>query len=74
MMIGVAQVMGMKPTLRLFFSGAPACAKASVAAPTGNRLPNAAASVPAPTPRSSARRCTGFGAMARNNARSTKPV
>ena len=31
MMIGVAQVIGMKPTLRSFFSIAPPCANTSVA-------------------------------------------
>ena len=36
MMMGVAQVIGIKPTLRSFFSGAPApCAKTSVAVANG---------------------------------------
>src|SRR6478735_11941524 len=38
MMMGVAQVIGIKPTLRSFFSGAPApCAKTSVAVANGRR-------------------------------------
>ena len=35
MMMGVAQVIGMKPTLRSFFSSAPPWAKASRAAASG---------------------------------------
>jgi hypothetical protein len=35
MMIGVAQVIGMKPTLRSFFSGGPPAANSSVAVLSG---------------------------------------
>ena len=49
MMIGVAQVMGMKPTLRSFFSGAPPWAKASRAVASGNTEAIAAIAVAAPT-------------------------
>ena len=48
MMIGVAQVIGMKPTLRSFFSGAPPWAKASRAAPSGRTEEIAAIAVAAP--------------------------
>ena len=46
MMIGVAHVIGMKPILRLFFSGAPACANASLAVAMGNSAEMAADTVP----------------------------
>ena len=49
MMIGVAQVMGMKPIFRLFFSGAPPWAKASRATPRGSTEEIAAIAVAAPT-------------------------
>jgi hypothetical protein len=50
MMIGVAQVIGMKPTLSFGFSILPApCANASFAAPSGNTLESAASAVLAPT-------------------------
>ena len=50
MMIGVAQVIGMKPTLSFVFSGLPrACAKASLAAPSGKNCEIAASAVQAPT-------------------------
>ena len=49
-MIGVAQVMGIKPTLSLVFSSFPVpCAKASFAAPRGNRAETAASAVAEPT-------------------------
>jgi len=38
MMIGVAQVIGMKPTFRSFFSGVPASANASVTGLDGEEL------------------------------------
>ena len=48
MMSGVAQVIGMKPTLRSFFSSLPlSCAIAS-SAPNGKRLAIAADAVPPP--------------------------
>src|SRR5258705_7517976 len=50
MMIGVAQVMGMKPILRSFFSGGPSLAWARAeAAPIGKTSASIAAAVPAPT-------------------------
>ena len=55
MMMGVAQVMGMNPTLRSFFSGAPAWAKASMAVPSGKNCEIAASAVEAPTARRKAR-------------------
>ena len=48
MMIGVAQVMGMKPTLRSFFSIGPAWANASVAVSSGKNCERAASAVVAP--------------------------
>jgi hypothetical protein len=56
MMIGVAQVIGMKPTLRSFFSGGPASAKASVAVLIGKNCDSAASAVEAPTDLRNARR------------------
>src|SRR5438105_184662 len=50
MMMGVAQVIGMKPILRFFFSSAPEpCAKASPARPSGKNCERAASAVAAPT-------------------------
>src|SRR5882757_4711562 len=56
MMIGVAQVIGMKPTLRSFFSGVPASANASVAVLIGKNCDSAASAVEAPTDFRNARR------------------
>ena len=56
MMMGVAQVMGMKPTLRSFFSGAAAWANTSVAVPSGKNCEMAAIAVDVPTARRNARR------------------
>jgi hypothetical protein len=56
MMIGVPQVIGMKPTLRSFFSSAPPCANTSVAAPSGKNWEIAASAVEAPTDFRKARR------------------
>ncbi len=64
MMMGVAQVMGMKPILRFGFSIAPpagAWASASRAAPSGKKALIAANSVPAPTARSMPRRVASSG-------------
>ena len=44
-MIGVAQVIGMKPTLRSFFSGVPVSANASVAVLIGKNCESAANAV-----------------------------
>jgi hypothetical protein len=55
MMMGVAQVMGMKPTLRSFFSGT-AWANTSVASPSGKNCEMAAMAVDVPTARRNARR------------------
>ncbi len=49
MMIGVAQVIGMKPMLRSFFSIGPPCASTSVAVAIGKTVASAAAAVEAPT-------------------------
>ena len=71
MMIGVAQVMGMKPTFRSFFSGAAAWAKASMAVPSGKNCEIAARAVEAPTARRKARRALSCGMSARTTADST---
>ena len=64
MMSGVAQVMGMKPTLRSFFSSLPfSCAMAS-RAPRGKTLAMAAIAVFAPTARRKRRRSASFGKSA----------
>ena len=67
-MIGVAQVMGMKPTLRSFFSGAAAWAKTSVAMPSGKNCAMAASAVEAPTAARKARRERSSGNSARTTA------
>ena len=56
MMMGVAQVMGMKPTLRSGFSILPPWANTSVAVASGKNCAIAAAAVEAPTARRKARR------------------
>ena len=71
MMIGVAQVIGMKPTLRSFFSGAPAWAKASMAVPSGKNCEIAASAVEAPTARRKVRLVVSSGNRARTTADST---
>ena len=73
MMIGVAQVIGMKPTLRSFFSGAPPCAKTSVAVLSGKNCEIAASAVEAPTDFRNARRAASFGNIARITAEATTP-
>jgi hypothetical protein len=73
MMIGVAQVIGMKPTLRSFFSGAPPCANNSVAVCSGKNCEMAASAVEAPTDFRKARRATSFGNIARITAEATTP-
>lgn len=70
MMIGVAQVIGMKPTLRSFFSGA-AWAKTSVAVASGRMPEIAAIAVEAPTVFRKSRRCASSGKRARITAFST---
>ena len=68
MMIGVAQVIGMNPTLRSRFSGVPvACANTSLAAANGNSEEIAAIAVGVPTADRNARRRRSSG----NNARTT---
>ena len=60
MMIGVAQVIGMKPTFRSFFSGGPALSCASAfATPRGKTEASAAAAVEAPTRATKARPWAG---------------
>ena len=71
MMMGVAQVMGMKPTLRSFFSGAPPWAKASRAVASGNTEEMAAIAVAAPTFFRNSRRWASTGKTARRTAAST---
>ena len=73
MMIGVAQVIGMKPTFRSFFSGAPASAKSSVAVLIGKNCDSAASAVDAPTDFRNARRAASFGNIARMTAEATTP-
>ena len=73
MMIGVAQVIGMKPTLRSFFSSGPPCANASVAVFSGKNCDSAATAVAAPTDFRNARRATSCGNIARITAEATTP-
>ena len=56
MMIGVAQVIGMKPTLRFVFSSGAPCAKTSVAVLSGKNCESAASAVEAPSDFRKARR------------------
>ena len=70
-MMGVAQVMGMKPTLRSVFSGLPVWAKASVAASSGKKVASAAAAVEVPTAFRKARRFMSFGKSARMRPEAT---
>ena len=72
MMIGVAQVIGMKPILRVFFSIGPApWAKTSVAVSIGKNCPSAAKRPAEPTERNSARRVVDCGNAARSTADAT---
>ena len=73
MMIGVAQVIGMKPTFRSFFSGAPPCANTSVAVLIGKNCETAASAVEAPTDFRKARRAMSCGNIARITADATTP-
>ena len=73
MMIGVAQVIGMKPTLRSFFSSGPPCANTSVAVFSGKNCESAASAVEAPTDFRKARRATSCGNIARITADATTP-
>jgi len=73
MMMGVAQVMGMKPTLRSFFSSAPPCANTSLAVLSGKSCESAASAVEAPTDLRKARRARSFGNTARITAEATTP-
>ena len=73
MMIGVAQVIGMKPTASLVFSSGPDCAKASVAVAIGKICASAAETVALPTAVSSDLRVIASGKAARSTARSTRP-
>ena len=73
MMIGVAHVIGMKPTLISFFSIAPPCAKTSVAVESGKNCDIAASAVEAPSVFRNARRATSLGNMARMTAEATTP-
>ncbi len=73
MMIGVAQVIGMNPTLRSFFSIAPPCANTSVAVLSGKSCESTASAVDAPTDLRNARRAASFGNTARITADATTP-
>jgi hypothetical protein len=71
MMIGVAQVIGMKPTLRSVFSSAPGAAKTSVAVCSGKNCEIAASAVETPAARRKARRVASCGNIARMTADAT---
>src|SRR5690606_6018575 len=72
MMIGVAQVMGMKPIFRRVFSRGPEDSRnACLAAARGKKLPIADSAVPAPTARKKRRRTASCGNSARITACST---
>jgi hypothetical protein len=71
MMIGVPQVIGMKPTLRLGFSILPLCANASFAAASGKSDDTAASAVLPPTALMKLRRVASWGKSARMTACST---
>jgi hypothetical protein len=71
MMIGVAQVIGIKPTLRSFFSSGPPAAKTSVAVFSGKNCDSAASAVEAPSDCRKARRPLSAGNMARITAEAT---
>ena len=73
MMIGVAQVIGMKPTLRSFFSSGAPCPNTSVAVDSGKNCEIAASAVDAPTDFRKARRAASFGNIARMTAEATTP-
>ena len=71
-MIGVAQVIGMNPTFRSFFSGAPVpWANSSVALSSGKNCKSAASAVEAPTDCRNARRAALPGKTARITAEAT---
>src|SRR5262245_33268691 len=71
MMIGVAQVIGINPTLRSFFSIGPPAAKISVAVLSGKNCDNAATAADAPSDCRNARRPLSAGNTARMTAEAT---
>jgi len=71
MIMGVAQVIGMKPTLRSFFSSGPPAARISAAVFSGKNCERAATAVAPPTHLRNARRAASFGNMARITADAT---
>ena len=71
MMMGVAQVIGIKPIFTDCFSRLPTCAKASFAMPSGKNVEIADSAVPAPTARRKRRRSSSCGNSARITADST---
>ena len=75
MMIGVAQVIGMKPTLRSVFSSAGRRLREGLGrrAAAGRRCEIAASAVAAPTAFRKARRAASSGKSARITAASTTP-
>ena len=78
MISGVAQVIGMKPILRLVFSSSPgflpaSCAIACMLA-TGSRLEMAAIAVPLPTARKKRLRTSSCGKMALTKVASMKAL
>jgi hypothetical protein len=70
MMIGVPQVIGIKPTLRSFFSMAPPLAKTSVAVFSGKNCDSAASAVEAPSDCRKARRPRSCGEKRAHDRRS----
>ena len=64
MISGVAQVMGMKPIFRSFFSGAPLSCAIACRLAMGSTLPMAAIAVRRPTARRNLRRCASCGKSA----------
>ena len=64
MMIGVAQVMGMKPILSAVFSSLPVSASASATIPVGMMRSSAASAVAAPIVAMKARRRGACGMIA----------
>ena len=71
MIIGVAQVIGMNPTLRSFFSMGPPLAKTSLAVFSGKNCDSAASAVEPPRDCRKARRAMSFGKSARITVEAT---
>jgi len=69
----VAQVIGIKPTLRSFFSGAAPSANTSLAVFSGKNCESAASAADVPTDFRKARRAASLGNTARMTADATTP-